>query len=629
MKRLTHSFPAKVAAIILSVIMLALCILSVISIAYMADYDYYTEEYTDLRESSVRSLMLSEADDIYWRYTGHSVSVSRNLLYTIADAKNTVLYSNFSDEALMVSYTVYFYSYEDANGYGRTYTTLKDEFEEDPQYIITVALPKTLEFTDRYSLALNLTEFLYSMRYAIIVIAALSVIALVLLLVFLYCAAGKHKDENAPRLNRTDKIPLDLYALAVAFFVGIEYSILCNIYVHDVVMIIFGIAVAAVDWLILLHFTMSIATRLKTKTSIIRGSVIYRFLMFLVKICRRIISSLKRNLNKAHLVWKNVLITVALLFIDFIFLMMAFNSWGSGPILFWSLINGFLLIALVVAVSHGLYRIKKDSAEIAGGNFEFRSETDKLFGDFKQLSENLNSISSGMSVAVEERMKSERFKTELITNVSHDIKTPLTSIINYVDLLKKEDLQNAQAAEYLEVLDRQSARLKKLTEDLVEASKASAGTVAVTLSPCELGVMLAQSQAEYEERLATSGLEVILSQPEKPVIVSADGRHLWRVFDNLLSNICKYAMPGTRVYITLEQFDKKVLVTFRNISRYALNISSDELFERFTRGDSSRNTEGSGLGLSIARSLTELQNGTLDISIDGDLFKATLTLSSL
>ena len=222
-------------------------------------------------------------------------------------------------------------------------------------------------------------------------------------------------------------------------------------------------------------------------------------------------------------------------------------------------------------------------------------------------------------------MKSEHFKTELITNVSHDIKTPLTSIINYVDLLTKEDVENPKVQEYLEVLTRQSARLKKLIEDLIEASKASSGVLKVNWAKCVPEVLLTQAAGEYEERLEQKNLELVIHHPQEELVVLADGRHLWRVFDNLLSNIYKYAQPGTRVYLDLEQDEKNVSIIFRNVSKNPLHMSGEELQERFVRGDSSRNTEGSGLGLSIARSLTELMNGTFGLLIDGDFFKVTLT----
>ena len=252
-----------------------------------------------------------------------------------------------------------------------------------------------------------------------------------------------------------------------------------------------------------------------------------------------------------------------------------------------------------------------------------------MFWEFKKHGENLNNISLGMSRAVDERMKSERFKTELITNVSHDIKTPLTSIINYVDLLNREDLPDGTIKEYVGVLVRQSSRLKKLIDDLVEASKASTGNIVVNSTRTEIGVLLTQAAGEYEERLRSNELELIQNQPEEEVYIMADGRLLWRVFDNLMNNICKYSQPGTRVYLDLEKVNGEVVITFKNISRNPLNISSEELLERFVRGDSARSTEGSGLGLSIAKSLVELQGGKLDLAIDGDLFKVILKFKTV
>ena len=264
------------------------------------------------------------------------------------------------------------------------------------------------------------------------------------------------------------------------------------------------------------------------------------------------------------------------------------------------------------------------SRHIADGEIEYKIRTEQMLPALKEHGENLNRINEGVSRAVNEKMKSERFKTELITNVSHDIKTPLTSIINYVDLLEKEEIDNEKTKEYLEVLERQSARLKKLIEDLIEASKASSGALSVNLEKLEAGVFLVQTVGEFEEKTEKNGLELIIKKPEEAVYIMADGRHFWRVIDNLMNNICKYAQPQTRVYINLEQAEEKVRISFMNTSKYQLNISSEELMERFVRGDSSRNTEGNGLGLSIAGSLMELMKGKMTLHVDGDLFKVVL-----
>lgn len=297
------------------------------------------------------------------------------------------------------------------------------------------------------------------------------------------------------------------------------------------------------------------------------------------------------------------------------------------------------IIALILFWLWTFYRIKryvrqqdemKEALEkIYQGNNEVYLDDSELEGVQKEMAVYINDIAGGFSNAIEEGLKSERLKTELITNVSHDIKTPLTSIINYVDLLQKEQIDNEAAQEYLDVLNRQSARLKKLIEDLIEASKASSGSLNVTWEQCDMGVILVQTAGEFEEKLMENQIQLQMRNPEKNTYIKADSRHLWRVFDNLMNNICKYAQPSTRAYVDIIQEQGQVEVIFRNISKYPLNISSEELMERFVRGDSSRNSEGSGLGLSIAKSLTELMNGTFTLVVDGDLFKVILAFPAM
>lgn len=274
-------------------------------------------------------------------------------------------------------------------------------------------------------------------------------------------------------------------------------------------------------------------------------------------------------------------------------------------------------------------RLQKSSQKLAEGNLTHKTDTTHMLWDFKKHGENLNCISQGMEIAIHKQLKSEQFKTELITNVSHDIKTPLTSIINYVDLLKNDTSDPVQTAQYLEVLERQSHRLKKLMEDLMEASKASTGNLPVTLEDCNIEILLTQTLGEFEEKLSDAQLELIIRKSEEPTHIMADQRHLWRIFDNLMNNVCKYGQPGTRVYINEEIHEQAVSLIFRNTSKYALNISSEELMERFVRGDSSRTTEGNGLGLSIAQNLAKLMNGTLELYVDGDLFKVILTFQKV
>lgn len=281
------------------------------------------------------------------------------------------------------------------------------------------------------------------------------------------------------------------------------------------------------------------------------------------------------------------------------------------------------LVGLAWVLSQ-LSRLIEGAKHLSEGDLSYKIDTAHLHGPFRRNADMLNRISRGCAVEVERRMKSEHLKTELLTNVSHDIKTPLTSIINYVDLLKKTDLQPKEAREYADVLERQSNRLKKLLEDLIEASKASTGNITVELAPTDAAELLRQAVGEYSERLTAQSLETVLRIGGESCTITADGRLLWRVFDNLLGNVVKYAMPGTRVYLDLTEQGGQSSIVVKNISREALNIDTDELMERFVRGDASRATEGSGLGLSIARSLTECMGGRFELSVDGDLFKVTL-----
>ena len=276
--------------------------------------------------------------------------------------------------------------------------------------------------------------------------------------------------------------------------------------------------------------------------------------------------------------------------------------------------------------AYGYYRLRQGTKTIASGDLEYQIDTKRMPYDLRVQAEDLNNISVGLAGAVEEKMKSERFKAELITNVSHDLKTPLTSIINYVNLLKSTEQTDPKAAEYIEVLDRKSQRLKKLTEDLVEASKASTGVLSVNREKIGMAQLIDQALAEWEEKLSGRKLSLVSAIPEGETWVYADGRHLWRVIDNLLSNCAKYAMEGTRVYLDLERGKGQVSLSVKNISREPLNIPAERLMERFVRGEESRSTEGSGLGLSIARSLTEIQGGCFELAVDGDLFKAIVTL---
>ena len=422
---------------------------------------------------------------------------------------------------------------------------------------------------------------------------------------FSMASAGHWASHEGIHLTWLDKIPADVWLLVLlcAFFIGWDtfYYGLGRLWVFA----------ALLPFLLL--FLCVFAAQCKAGT-VLRGSLIGRILRLLWRIVRAVGRGLYRTAAGLPLIWKTALVTAALFFLEMLLVLVGYGS-VDGIFVAMKLVE-FLAI-LYIALN--LRILQKSGEKLAEGDLSQSIDTKPLIGDFKRYGQRMNELRTGMERAVQEQTKAERMKTELITNVSHDIKTPLTSIVNYVDLLQKVDVQPETAREYIAVLDRQSRRLKKLTEDLVEASKASSGALPVELQPTEVAVLFDQIVGESQERLADCRLTLVARPPETPVSVRADGKLLSRVMDNLVSNICKYALEDTRVYVAAACDEETVTISFKNVSR-------DELMERFVRGDASRHTEGSGLGLSIAGSLVRLMNGTFALSIDGDLFRADITL---
>ena len=469
---------------------------------------------------------------------------------------------------------------------------------------------------------LRLLSICYAHRTDFIWALCGSTVLALLCFVFLMAAAGHKKGQEGIQPGLTERVPFDLFTLLIAtpgsicIAIGVEVS-----YVDSILLQLLGYGLICAACVVLcLWWCMSFAVRLKLHT-VLKSCICFRVLAWCWRMMKRLWAFAREVFLGMKLLPKATLVIGAILLVEFFWLCICE---GNGGMLFGWFVERLVLVALTVYVLLCMKRLLDAGKAISEGDLDYHVDTVRMRGPLKEHGEQLNRITDGMTRAVNERMKSEHFRTELITNVSHDIKTPLTSIINYVDLLEKEEMENEKAREYLEVLSRQSARLKKLIDDLMEASKASTGNVAVNWERCELNVLLDQCAGEYAEKLKNANLELVLTKPEEPVVILADGRHMWRVFDNLLSNICKYALAGTRVYLNLEQAQGKAVVTFRNISASQLNISGDELMERFVRGDASRNTEGSGLGLSIARSLVQLQKGQMDLVVDGDLFKVAL-----
>lgn len=446
----------------------------------------------------------------------------------------------------------------------------------------------------------------------------------VLLTVYLCCGAGRKQGVEGVYLNWFHRMPGDVL-LFLLFLGGVGAVGLGVVGVHDLYgdapmfmqLIGVGLAVAAAAAMGLAAL-VTVCARAKAHT-LLRNTWTWAICAWCWRMLWGLAGALGRAARAVPLIWKAVMGCMAY----FLFTIVTVDNGHSTGL--WLLVSAGVA-AYLCLWAYQWKKIRHGTQEIIGGNPGYQIDIRHMLPDLRGHADELNNLGHAISTAVDERMQSEHFKAELITNVSHDLKTPLTSIINYVDLLKKADIQDPKAQEYIEVLDRKSQRLKKLTEDLVEASKASTGNLTVNWERLDFKQLADQALAECGERLEAQGLTVVRTLPEEPVWVEADGRHLWRVLDNLLTNCAKYALPGTRVYVELRELGGQAVLSVKNISRDALDIPAERLMERFVRGDESRNASGSGLGLSIAQSLTELQHGRFEISIDGDLFKAVVTL---
>ena len=464
----------------------------------------------------------------------------------------------------------------------------------------------------------NLRIMIFNFKYELIILCIVSAIIAFSCFIFLLCASGHKKNQESLSAGFLTKIPLDLF-FAIWFILGTTSISFADFYSDIFYLLIIPLPIC------LLLFT-SFWADFKLRVKLGRwweNTLIYNVCHFIWKLWKRFWNFNKEIFLSLPLIWKTAVLVLGICTIELFTFIVFCNE--EGLLLGLWFIERLILIPTILYIALILRKLYKSGEELAEGNLCYQTDTSKMFWDFKTHGENLNNIALGMSKAVEERLKSERMKTELITNVSHDIKTPLTTIINYSDLISKETSTNENIKEYSLALHRQSERLKKLIEDLMDASKVSTGNIEVLLAPCEADIFMTQAVGEYEDKLKSHELYLVTKIPQNNLKIMVDGRHMWRIFDNLMNNVCKYAQGGTRVYFTLDKIDDKVVFSIKNTSHYPLDISSEELMERFVRGDRSRHTEGSGLGLSIAKSLTELQKGDFELMVDGDFFKVTIS----
>ena len=642
MKRFLDKTWAKAAAFVLTLVFGVLTVLGGVGVGILISYDVFLDGGDLLRRtmyegSCVSSIYTADSflrgtlanagvlvsDGTYDYSTAESGDVTEEERAQVISDLPRVFAEEFSRDAAACHLTVTvrgngevvgtFENFELTDGDKPLYTTQETftyALNTGNTAMVTIAAD-LLRSENAPSYSYLLCQWLLEHTGLTIFLTALFVLLALFCFCFSMASAGHWAGHEGIHLTWLDKIPADVWLLVLlcTFFIGWEA------FYYEWGRVFFCAALVP----LVLLFLCAFAAQCKAGT-VLRGALIGRIARFLWRIVRSLFLGLWRIARNLPLLWKTALVSLALVFIEFFLFMQDYYGTLAAPFLALKLVE--LLAVLYIAVN--LRTLQKGGEKLARGDFSSPIDTKFLIGDFKRYGQELNDVQSGLEQAVQEQMKAEHLKTELITNVSHDIKTPLTSIVNYVDLLKKEDMPSPAAREYIAVLDRQSHRLKKLTEDLVEASKASSGALNVELQPTDVNVLLSQIEGEYQERLAACHLTLVTQPPAPGTMIQADSRLLSRVMDNLVSNVCKYAMENTRVYVTAAVRDGQAVISFKNVSRDELNISPDELMERFVRGDASRHSEGSGLGLSIARSLVQLQGGTFALSIDADLFRADI-----
>ena len=670
-----YSIPAKFIAIVLAAISLVAVFGCCFGIVQVAELGLYTDGIDDWITNRMQWQALDLAEDLvdrfavrkltncpdavleelgYWYLFEESVhwtGLSQDAYeFTIIDEEGETLASSdklpetvqgFSYQALCsVQFPVMVTDEAEINEiYGTEYLHRKVIYPEiykgkavtiryyaSPEYQADV----TLDMDDamaRSGTSLKLLQMIYDLRYNLMIVMALALILLGAMLVYLCVAAGKatiHDKTVASGLNR---LPLDIYAgigTLAGFLLGRLALKLINYWVYQMdnlnagTLVIVGTVLLAVA-LLIVGFYFALCAQIKT------GKLYWLKNLFVTWLAHKIWQGIRycakgvqAMLVLMPVIWRHVLIGGVMGLS--VVLTTIFACKGTVV----PLLVVIVVFALVVLYSGYAYAVLLQGAErMAKGNLNSQINTRLLVGYYRRCAVQLNALADVAIDAAQKQMRSERMRSELITNVSHDIKTPLTSIINYVDLLQSAK-KAEEAEQYLEVLSRQSQRLKKLIDDLMEMSRASAGSIAVHPVPLDPVETVNQALGEFADKLENKDLQMVFNRPAQTENMLADGRLAWRVLSNLLSNIVKYAMPGTRVYADVTVLEEHVLISLKNISAQPLNVSADELTERFVRGDISRNTEGSGLGLNIAKSLMELQKGRLQLLVDGDLFKATL-----
>lgn len=604
-------------------------------LAYYVAERYCFDELSDLPEEVCLQYLNNWHE---WDYEQWLGLVPGSYSYTVQNSGGTVLESQGEDALKGLGY-----EYKVSTGYPVRGTEERYEdawwvngqhlyiaYQESPEFTVRVYMtPDSIASYD--GLPAEYINLLFGLRHWLIAALAGSVLIFVLCAVYLCCAAGRKAGTEEIRPGGLNRMPLDLYlAICTGAVIGLVYlawAVLDHWVIGEAANVgALGLVALAglVAAVIVVGYFFALVAQIKVgKAWWLRHTVIGTVCIWIFRGLRFVVRALVKLFSLLPMIWQYLLCAFGMGIAILITIAVCVNGSGAAILFFlFHTVTG--CIGLVAYGGYALGTILGGAKRMRQGDLNQKINTRFLFGSYRKAAEDLNSLAEAAKLAAEKQLKSERMKTELITNVSHDIKTPLTSIINYVDLLQKPHTE-AEETQYLEVLSRQSVQLKKLIDDLMDMSKATTGNMAVELARVDAAEAVNQALGEFTDRLSAADLTVVYYPPAEAVYMLCDGKLTWRVLNNLLSNTVKYAQPGTRVYAELRRKEQQVQISLKNISREQLNVTADELMERFVRGDASRNTEGSGLGLNIAQSLMQLQGGKLELTVDGDLFKVTLT----
>lgn len=497
----------------------------------------------------------------------------------------------------------------------------------DSDYVYAVSVDEDFSVLDRIAQEKTYYDKFAPLLIPMIVIAAVALVLALAGLVILTLAAGRNNEDQEVKLNFFDRWYTEAAAgLVVGIWLFGTSIIIEALGSADMRMAVFLVGIGLLGcWGGIWFLTgwLSLVRRIKAK-SLWRDSLLRHILIWIRKIFSKFGDILVFLSSNTISRMKTIVLFGGFVFLQFILTGVVLNGGGSVVSLFLLIVMDCMVLYYLLKKAWGREQILEGLKKITDGELQYKIPTEKLSGEQAIMADYINHIGEGLDAAVENSLKNERMKTELITNVSHDIKTPLTSIINYIDLLKRENPEDPKIRGYLDVLENKAQRLKVLTEDVVEASKASTGNISLEMTELNFIELVNQVIGEFEEKFEEKNLKMVVHFDEEEAIICADGRRLWRVLENIFGNAAKYAMENTRVYVDVKMNRPKVQLSLKNISAQPLNISADELTERFIRGDVSRNTEGSGLGLSIAKDFVQLQGGEFKLYLDGDLFKVTI-----